>query len=95
VLSSKPVDLGRLWHGGGAAVETVNIVCSPVDTLETSAPKQRIATTQQELREMIAGCDATRTLVVEDQHPHGSQQVHSCSATVKAWWRVHSSMPQG
>lgn len=86
LLSSKPVDLGRLWRGGWSAVETVNIVYSPVETLKTSAPNQRIATTEEELREMVAACDATRTLIIEDAHPHhdhphlhsahhGSQQV--------------------
>lgn len=84
--------MGRLWRGSGAAVETVNIVYSPMETLETSAPNQRIATTQQELCEMIAGCNAVRTLVVEDLQPHHTQQVRSGSAMVRTWWRVHSSM---
>jgi hypothetical protein len=83
----------RLWRGGGTAVETVNTVYSPMETLKILAPNQRIATSEQELRELIAGCDATRTLVVEDPHPHDSQQVRSGSAALETWWRVHSSMP--
>jgi hypothetical protein len=62
-------------------VETVNIVYSPVEALETSAPNQRIATTEEELREMVAGCDAARTLVVEDLHQsHSGQQVRCSDA---------------
>ena len=75
LLSSKPVDLGDLCRGSWAAVETVNIVYSPAETLEVLAPNQRIATTEHELRELIAGCNAARTLVVEDLHSHDSQQV--------------------
>ena len=40
------MDLGRLVCGGWAAVETVNIVYSPTHQLETTAPNQRIATTE-------------------------------------------------
>lgn len=51
-------------------METVNIIYSPVETLKTLAPNQRIATTAEELREFIAVCDASRTLIVEDAHAH-------------------------
>lgn len=76
-------------------METISIVYSPVEMLKTSALNQRIATTEQELRELIAGCDAARTLVVEDQQPDDSQQMRSGSATVRTGWRLHSSTPQG
>lgn len=90
LLSSRPVDLGRLWRGGWSDIVTANIVYSPVEALKTSAPNQRIATTEVELREMIAACDASRTLIIEDgnhhlDHPHlhqsarhGGHQVNCC-----------------
>lgn len=77
LLSTKPVDLSRLWSAGGgsAAVKTACIIYSPSRQLTTAPASQRIATTAVELAEMIAATAADRVLCIEDAH-HTDHDTH-------------------
>lgn len=70
LLSTKPVDLRRLWTEGAgtSTVTTASIIYSPTRQLKTTQPSERIATTAVELAEMIAATAADRILCIEDAH---------------------------
>lgn len=77
LLSTKPVDLRRLWTegAGSATVTTASIIYSPTCQLKTTQPSERIATTAVELAEMIAATTADRILCIEDAH-HADHSHH-------------------
>lgn len=88
LLSTKPVDLTRLWSVGGgiAAVKTACIIYNPARQPTTAPASQRIATTAVELAEMIAATAADRVLCVEDAHltdHDNNQQASPCCLSIR------------